>query len=136
MPNMGMGRYPYMPPNGLGQPTTPGTSMGGFSRELVLELSDTTTFSQLRPGTLTQYQPAKSDALKVGQTISVLVKNDPTGNKLGSWSFPAQITAIDDGNPKKLTVMAKLDPSQGEFDPINKIITAVSIRAQPIAAQK
>jgi hypothetical protein len=71
----------------------------------------------------------------VKQFITVLAKNDATADKPGSWSFPAQITAIEDGDPKKITVMAKLDPAQGEFTPANKIITAVSIRAQAAVAQ-
>ncbi len=134
--------YAYLPnylpgmTNNPTTPTAPATSMAGFSRELVLELASTTTYSQLRPGSLTQYQPATADALKVGQVISVLAKNDPKANKPGTWSFPAQITAIDDGDPKKLTVMAKLDAAQEGFTPDNKIITAVTIRQQPTVAQK
>lgn len=137
--------YAYLPnylPAMRNNPTMPGTtpppatSMAGFSRELVLELASATTYSQLKPGSTTQYQPAISDALKVGQVISVLAKNDPTAEKPGTWSFPCQITAIDDGDPKKLTVMAKLDPAQGEFNPDGKVITAVTIRAQPTVAQK
>jgi hypothetical protein len=135
LPNMyrnpGMGGYPVMQPTAPGTaPTTP----AGYSRELVLEMSDTTTYSQLRPGSVTQYQPAKSDALKVGQYINVLAKNDATAAKPGTWSFPALITAIDDGDPKKLTVMAKLDSTQADFTPDNKIVTGVSIRAQAGAA--
>lgn len=134
--------YPYMPwypmpynatPTGVAQAPT---SMSGLDRELVLPLAGDATLSQLKPGTLTAYQPAKFEALKAEQIVTVLVKPEKPTDKPITWTLYAKVIAVEDGDPRQLTLMAKLNPGQGEFDPAKKVIAAVTIKAQPAVAQK
>ena len=114
----------------------PATSMAGLDRELVLPLASDAALSQLKPGSLTVYQPAQFDALKPQQLVTVLVKPEKPTDRPLTWTLTARVVAAEDGAPRQLTLLAKLDPAQGEFDPAMKVITAVTIKAQPAVAQK
>jgi hypothetical protein len=116
----------YTPPG-----TTPTESMSGNQAELVLDVAKIATIHAPKPGG--GYQPTKFDALKADQTVTVLVKS---ADKPASWTMVGKVISFEAGDPSKLTLLAQLNPAQGEFDPKGKFVTAVTIRPTAAVAQK
>jgi len=115
---------------GYTPPTTP-DSMSGNQKEIVLDLAKTASVQALRPSG--GYQPTKVDALKADQTVAVLVRS---ADKPATWTLVGKVISFEAGDPSQLTILARLDPGQAEFDPKGKLVTAVTIRNTPAVAQK
>lgn len=116
----------YTPPG-----AAPPESMAGNQKEVILQVAKTA--SVFAPRTGGGYQPSKVDALKADQNVTVLVKS---ADKPATWTLAGKVIAFEAGDPAQLTILARLDPAQAEFDPAGKFVTAVTIRNAPAVAQK
>jgi hypothetical protein len=125
--------YPYAGVNpGYTPPgTTPTDSMSGNQKEVILDVAKIATIHAPKAGG--GYQPTKFDALKADQTVTVLVKS---ADKPATWTLVGKVISFEAGDPSKLTMLARLEPTQAEFDPTGKFVTAVTIRPTAAVAQK
>jgi hypothetical protein len=134
-------RNPAMYPNAMANNNPPSDSQGGFDKEMVIPLASnaTVTALQVRPSGVSAYLPSGFDALKADQVVTVLVKPAEAGDKPVSWTLTGKVILAEDGTPRQLTLKARTTTAQGQFDPANKVISAITIRTPATnnaAAQK